>query len=42
MEPTSCWALFCATGDPLAYMLYRAAEKPVEDPAKEPPQEDQR
>ena len=20
-----CWQLFCATGDPVAYLLYRAA-----------------
>ena len=23
MEPEVYWELFCATGDPMAYMLYR-------------------
>lgn len=27
MEPTSCWQVFCETGDPLAYMLYQSALK---------------
>lgn len=26
MEPEVYWELFCATGDPLAYMLYRGME----------------
>lgn len=26
MEPTPLWELFCLTGEPLAYMLYRSAE----------------
>ena len=26
MEPDCYWELFCATGDPVAYMLYRGAE----------------
>ena len=26
MEPELYWELFCATGDPVAYMLYRSAE----------------
>lgn len=25
MEPEVYWEMFCATGDPLAYMLYRSA-----------------
>lgn len=27
MEPAPLWELFCLTGEPLAYMLYRSAEK---------------
>lgn len=27
MEPEVFWELFCATGDPLAYMLYRSEEE---------------
>ena len=27
MEPEVYWELFCATGDPLAYMLYRGEEE---------------
>lgn len=27
MEPDIYWELFCATGDPLAYMLYRSEEE---------------
>lgn len=26
MEPEPLWELFCMTGEPLAYMLYRSAE----------------
>lgn len=26
MEPAPLWELFCLTGEPLAYMLYRSAE----------------
>ena len=26
MEPEGFWELFCTTGEPLAYMLYRSAE----------------
>lgn len=26
MEPEPLWELFCLTGEPLAYMLYRSAE----------------
>lgn len=25
MEPAPLWELFCLTGEPLAYMLYRSA-----------------
>lgn len=28
MEPEPLWELFCMTGEPLAYVLYRAAEGP--------------
>ena len=28
MEPEVYWELFCATGDPMAYMLYRSQEEP--------------
>lgn len=27
MEPTSCWQVFCETGDPLAYMLYKSVQE---------------
>jgi len=27
MEPELYWELFCATGDPMAYMLYRSTEE---------------
>lgn len=27
MDSDLIWQLFCTTGDPAAYMLYRAAEK---------------
>ena len=34
MESKTYWELFCATGDPVAYMLYRSAEeKSGEQPA---------
>lgn len=26
MEPRPLWELFCLTGEPLAYMLYRSME----------------
>lgn len=26
MEPEPFWELFCMTGEPLAYILYRSAE----------------
>ena len=26
MEPAPLWELFCLTGEPLAYMLYRSIE----------------
>ena len=26
MEPAPLWELFCLTGEPLAYKLYRSAE----------------
>ncbi len=26
MEPAPLWELFCLTGEPLAYMLFRSAE----------------
>lgn len=26
MDPEVYWELFCATGDPMAYMLYRGME----------------
>ena len=26
MEPAPMWELFCLTGEPLAYMLYRSIE----------------
>ena len=28
MDAENCWALFCETGAPEAYLLYRAAEGP--------------
>lgn len=27
MESESFWELFCQTGEPMAYMLYRSAEE---------------
>jgi hypothetical protein len=27
MEPETLWDVFCLTGEPMAYMLYRAAEQ---------------
>lgn len=27
MDADSLWELFCKTGEPMAYMLYRAAEE---------------
>ena len=27
MEPELCWEMFCQTGEPMAYMLYRSAEE---------------
>ncbi len=31
MEPAPLWELFCLTGEPLAYMLYRSAEDEKEN-----------
>jgi len=31
MEPEQLWELFCLTGEPLAYMLYRSAEEEKND-----------
>ena len=31
MEPAPLWDLFCMTGEPLAYMLYRSIEDRAED-----------
>ncbi len=33
MEATTLWELFCQTGEPLAYMLYRSAENGPADSA---------
>ena len=33
MEPETLWDVFCLTGDPMAYMLYRAAGQRQEDPS---------
>lgn len=27
MEPAPLWELFCMTGEPLAYMLYRSSDE---------------
>ena len=27
MEPETLWDVFCLTGEPMAYMLYRAVEQ---------------
>ncbi len=27
MEPETLWKLFCMTGEPLAYVLFRSAEE---------------
>ena len=38
MEPDVYWEVFCATGDPMAYMLYRSAggeEVPADDESRE-------
>lgn len=32
MESELYWKIFCATGDPMAYMLYRTAEAPKNGP----------
>lgn len=32
MEPEPLWELFCMTGEPLAYMLYRSLEESGRDP----------
>jgi hypothetical protein len=37
MEPEVYWEMFCATGDPLVYMLYRSVggtEEPGNDELK--------
>ena len=39
MEPDLFWGLFAATGEPLAYMLFRSAEEAWEG---RPPEEDER
>ena len=31
MEPAPLWELFCMTGEPLAYMLYRSIEDGIEN-----------
>lgn len=31
MEPAPLWELFCMTGEPLAYMLYRSAEEKAQN-----------
>lgn len=33
MDAESYWELFCMTGEPLAYMLYRTAEEDDPSPA---------
>ena len=33
MEPETLWDVFCMTGEPMAYMLYRAAEQQETPPA---------
>ena len=33
MDSESYWELFCMTGEPLAYMLYRTAEDEDQPPA---------
>ena len=35
MEPEVYWELFCATGDPVAYLLYRGMEGTSERSAVE-------
>ena len=37
MEPKDLWQLFEATGDPMAYMMFKAAVET--EPPKEPPKE---
>ena len=39
MEPELFWGLFAATGEPLAYMLFRSAEEEWE--AQRTPREEQ-
>ncbi len=31
MEPMPLWELFCLTGEPLAYMLYRSIEEKTDN-----------
>ena len=31
MEPMPLWELFCLTGEPLAYMLYRSIEEKMDN-----------
>ena len=31
LEPAPLWELFCLTGEPLAYMLYRSIEDKIDD-----------
>ena len=33
MEPETLWDVFCMTGEPMAYMLYRAAEQREQGPS---------
>lgn len=33
MEPETLWDVFCLTGEPMAYMLYRAAEQRGKGPS---------
>ena len=33
MDAEAYWELFCMTGEPLAYMLYRTAEEGDQPPA---------
>lgn len=31
LGPAPLWTLFCMTGEPLAYVLYRSAEEEIEN-----------
>ena len=39
MKDSTLWGLFCETGDPLCYLLYRSALKEKEKRPKVPPGE---